>query len=269
MKSFLIGCGVVMLILVIGGVVVGVAGYKFFKTYGSEMVSLMERVQEVNGKYPYFPQQGQVADPQRVDAWLGAFKQMEPQTNEFGGIFEKLEKGKDIGPGIISKVIKGAVSYNLALAESLDQQHMSFVEYYWIMSYMIATFKSPDTSKHAELAPIVANYKTGLTKLKDFKRGNNNLDHFFSMQLSAQQFEAMATIIKDRQPQFVSVSQNLHKALMGMSVLPQDVASSFSPSMSYDDEDTTDTYHDEDSSGTYSEDWVETETLPGQPALAQ
>ena len=169
MQKFLIGCGIVFLLVVL---VCGFFAWKFVKmgiAFVEDLKVAAERVEAIDHKFPFTPQEGQLIEAARFDQWIDVHRSFDTHLQSFIATMEGMEEeGKVFGA--IEEVMAQTVNLVTGMADILEISGMSFNEFEWIEGQVVAAIESEAIEKHETLVEALNAYKEALAKTAEARR---------------------------------------------------------------------------------------------------
>ena len=149
MKNVLIGCGVVLLIVLIVGFYLCYHVVRFTKDVTVEMAEIEDQFTALNMQIPFLPPDDNLIRADRFDLWITVRLQLINEVDEVNELFQNFSI-KAI-PNIRQELFDIA---NVMVAE-LDTLSMSPREYVWILRLVVGVLKSGDGRQTPELKSVI------------------------------------------------------------------------------------------------------------------
>jgi hypothetical protein len=139
-----IGCGVLVVVVVVGIVIASIAGGMFLRRKAQEWSGDIEGqaetgavIDRLEAEHPFSPPTDGVVDPARAERFFAvtdlAWGQIEPEWDDLE------ERGREIGDrggeasvGDVIAGVRGLTHARTAIAEALDEHEMPVSEYVWV-----------------------------------------------------------------------------------------------------------------------------------------
>ncbi|MFC1736771.1 hypothetical protein ACFL1X_11690 [Candidatus Hydrogenedentota bacterium] len=196
MKKFLIGCGVILLVLL---VIVGLVSWKLYQLATEtlqEAAEIAKEGQTLDKDFPFTPEQGQLLTAERLDAWLET-------RNKLAIRFSQVEDSlKDGGIGVILKFreeLFEVVSEHIAALRTVS---MSVDEYMWITAQVLGALNSGDGRSKPEMKELV---KAVDDLEKNQQRGLQTQNiRLMAAPVTAEQIANTCNLLAQRKEQFLS-----------------------------------------------------------------
>ncbi len=151
MKKFLIGCGVVILLGVIGLFATCYTLYRMGKGLVDNMMEIQTKYEAVDSHYSFkTPADGALTQAQ-IDRWLAVRKGLAGPSAEFKGIIS----GKSPGLSAVRKMFSLLKDLATEHAAALEANQMSSMEYTWITGQVLGVLTSDEGRKDPKLKPLI------------------------------------------------------------------------------------------------------------------
>lgn len=153
MKKILIGCGVIILLGVIGFCVLIYVGYQYGKGMVKDMAEMQEKYVSVDAKYSFKAPDDGMMTAEQMDKWIAVRKDITGPCEQFSMFFGKKPEGNPFS--LIKKMFSLINQVAGEHAKSLDQHQMSREEYAWITSEVLGVLDSGDAQKDEKLKQLI------------------------------------------------------------------------------------------------------------------
>jgi hypothetical protein len=199
MKKLLIGCGIVVLLIV---VVVGAIGFLVAQSVRGMFQMGRQTFQlyaDVNKEIPFKPPATNALSAVQVDRWLAVRKAMLPATEAFKG---KLTGQKSKNPlTVLTLMTEQSSEVVKAHADALRAHKMSATEYFWIARRVITVLHGGDALKDPDLKSIADAQARSVMQMRQGGRGPigpgprpSNMDAMFVPMTSQEIMTSLAVL---------------------------------------------------------------------------
>lgn len=151
MKKILIGCGVIVLLGVIGICVAVYGVYKIGKGVMEGMTEIRQKYAAVDAKYPFKMPADGLMTAEQMDKWLGVRMELVAPANELKVIFT----GNPNRFGSVKKMFTLMKQLATDHAAALDKHQMSSGEYSWITGQVVGVLTSGDAKMNPKLKALI------------------------------------------------------------------------------------------------------------------
>lgn len=150
MKKILIGCGVIILLGIIGLAVTCYGLYRVGKSMIDSATEIQAKYQAVDAKYSFSaPADGALTEAQ-IDKWIEIRKAVAAPSSEFRGLMS----GKAEGFGAVKKMFSLMKQLATDHAAALDTNQMSSGEYVWITEQVLGVITSDEGKKNEKIKAL-------------------------------------------------------------------------------------------------------------------
>jgi hypothetical protein len=179
MKKVLIGCGIVVLLVIVA---VGAVGFIMVRA-GKKMVEsgqkMAQAYKETDRLFAFTPPAGEIVTGEQLDRWLAVRQKVLPSVAAFKKRFES-QPGKNPFV-VIGAVMEQSGQFVDAHVAALKDRKMSALEYFWIARRVFTALQSGDALKDAELKDVVAAFGKMNEGARQRQQGGNSAAMYVPM----------------------------------------------------------------------------------------
>jgi len=211
-KKFLIGCGVVVVLIVGVAVIGGVFVFRQFKGVGERFKNLAVQVEAIDRQFPFTPPADRLLKEDRLVVWLGVLKQHRQDGDQFGK-----PDPRQGGFKMAQAMMTAFPRLGEQLTQHLKAVAMSMEEYRWILGQVVGTLHSGDAQADASLKPMVSVIESQAVTPQGDRRMDNQLA-MLAAPVTSQQITHNVQLLKKHEKEFLAAGSaiSMDGMLMGM-----------------------------------------------------
>lgn len=149
MKNVLIGCGVVLLIVIIIGFYLCYHVIRFTKDVTVEMAEIEDQIVTLNMKNPFVPPDDSLIQSDRFGIWIALRLHLSDEVDQVNELFQ------DFSIKAIPNIRQELFDIAKLMVSELDTLSMSPNEYIWIVRQVIGVLDSGDGRQNPELKSVI------------------------------------------------------------------------------------------------------------------
>lgn len=160
-----IGCGILLVVILIGLVVAAIAGGLFIRNKAGEFTGGLEaqaeatqKVRRLESEHPFTPPDDGLVGEERAERFLdvtdAAWDEVKDRVEDLIERGEEIEdRGGRAGLGDVSAGLRGVGGARVALADALEDHEMSVSEYLWTGIVLQRAYHSLDSPGASDVRP--------------------------------------------------------------------------------------------------------------------
>ncbi len=168
MRTLLLGCGAILLIVVIGVGWVGWKGYTMVRQFGEGFEQVQLAYDHTDDQFPFNEPTDEVPSPEQLDRWLLVRQRMVEPVASFHLRLEQLEQNQvSVSVSGVADIIQLPITLGQEHVAALEAAGMSRREYTWIFNMVQATLVSDEARADPQLAALVNGMEQDFNEIVD------------------------------------------------------------------------------------------------------
>ena len=199
MRTFLIGCGVIVMLIFGGVIYVGWKGVSMFRQMAGEIEEVTALYAQTNQEHPFSPPEGGTPGADQLDRWLRVRGLVSGEVEQMTAAFESEEASWASVRQLISMPARIGREHVAALREA----GMSAREYGWITGSVIGALNSGDARADARFAALIDKTEELGEQYHDHSRSLLRTGH----SLTSDQLAQLLPLLAERSEQILETSR--------------------------------------------------------------